>query len=222
MRLTAPQERCPSCALPLSGPLAAELWRLDQALAELGARRSEMLVRRSRLLGMLRAEGARQGIPEAAPGAGRTGTGGERSSGPAGAGRTGGGRTGAGPARPGGDLSPRAVQNLLLALGGLLLAVAAVVFTVVSWGHLGIGGRAAVLAGFTAAALAVPRALAGRGLAATAETVAVLGVVLLFLDGYAVRQAGLAGTGRSPETSTRAGCSPWSRSSWPRTRGWCR
>ncbi|GGL45554.1 SCO7613 C-terminal domain-containing membrane protein [Planomonospora parontospora] len=202
VRLTAPQERCPHCALPLSGPLAAELWRLDQALAELGMRRSELLVRRSRLLRMLRAEGDRQGAqaggstPEAAPGARRAGTGRE-TRGPVGAGRTGGGRNGpgGGPARPGGDFSPKAVQNLLLALGGLLLAVAAVVFTAVSWGHLGIGGRAAVLAGFTAVILAVPRALAGRGLTATAETVAALGVVLLLLDGYAVRQAGLAGAG---------------------------
>jgi hypothetical protein len=181
-RLTAPQDRCPHCALPLSGPPAAELWRLDQELAELGVRRSELLARRGRLLGMLRAERDRQSAPEgrstpaAAPGAGRAGPEG-------------------GSARPGGDFSPGAVQNLLLALGGLLLAVAAVVFTVVSWGHLGIGGRAAVLGGFTAVILAVPRALAGRGLAATAETVAVLGVVLLFLDGYAVRQAGVGGTG---------------------------
>ncbi|GAT70110.1 membrane protein [Planomonospora sphaerica] len=202
VRLTAPQERCPRCALPLSGPLAAELWRLDQALAELGARRSELLVRRSRLLRMLRAEGARQSAqaggstPEAAPGARRAEPGREVR-GPVGTGRTGGGRNGTGgvgPARPGGDFSPKAVQNLLLALGGLLLAVAAVVFTAVSWGHLGIGGRAAVLAGFTAVILAVPRALAGRGLTATAETVAALGVVLLLLDGYAVRQADLAGT----------------------------
>src|SRR5690349_7487842 len=37
------------------------------------------------------------------------------------------------------ETSPRAVQNLLLALGGVLLAVAAIAFTVISWGHLGIG-----------------------------------------------------------------------------------
>ncbi|MBB5965296.1 hypothetical protein FHS22_004584 [Planomonospora venezuelensis] len=64
-----------------------------------------------------------------------------------------------------------------------------------SWGRLGIGGRAAVLAGFTAVTLAVPKLLVRRGLAATAETVAVLGAALLLLDCYAARQAGPAGLG---------------------------
>ncbi len=88
------------------------------------------------------------------------------------------------------------MQNLLLVLGGLLLAVAAVVFTVVSWGQIGIGGRAAILAGITVLTFAVPKLLVKRELVATAETIAVLGVALLFLDGYAARRAGLAGADR--------------------------
>ncbi|SNT52793.1 hypothetical protein SAMN05216276_105532 [Streptosporangium subroseum] len=91
------------------------------------------------------------------------------------------------------DFSPKAVQNLLLGLGGLLLVVAAIVFTVVSWGHIGIGGRAAILAGVTALTFAVPKLLVRRGLTTTAETIAMLGVALLFLDGYAARRVGLAG-----------------------------
>ncbi|MFF0579985.1 SCO7613 C-terminal domain-containing membrane protein [Streptosporangium saharense] len=98
------------------------------------------------------------------------------------------------------DFSPKAVQNLLLTLGGLLLIVAAVVFTVVSWGHLGIGGRAAILAGVTALTLVAPKLLLGRRLDATAETIAMFGVALLLLDGYAARQAGLFGAD-GPEAS---------------------
>ncbi|MBG0826447.1 hypothetical protein HS041_01445 [Planomonospora sp. ID67723] len=189
LRITGPQDRCPRCALPLRGSAAAELWRLDQALAEIRVREAGLLARRGEVLGALRAERARREEPPGAvPGAGADA--GTRSGFPAAAPAAG---AAPGPGRPRGDFSPKAVQNLLLTLGGLLLAVAAVVFTVVSWGHLGIGGRAAVLAGFTAVTMAVPGVLVRRGLAATAETVAMLGVALLLLDCYAARQAGLAG-----------------------------
>ncbi|MFE3451172.1 SCO7613 C-terminal domain-containing membrane protein [Nonomuraea sp. NPDC059194] len=88
-------------------------------------------------------------------------------------------------------MSRRTAQNTLLILGGLMLAVAAIVFTVVSWGHLGIGGRAAILAGLTGVTLAVPAVLLRRGLNATAETIGVLGLALMLLDGYAARRVGL-------------------------------
>ncbi|GIH28740.1 hypothetical protein Aph01nite_70500 [Acrocarpospora phusangensis] len=185
-QLTGPHNACPACGLPLVGPAATELWRLDVALADLRAREGHLLARREVLLRTLRSERARtpvmasasahpawnpgvpQGPPPGAP---------------------------AGPGRPA-DMSGRAVQNLLLGLGGLLLVVAAVVFTVVSWGYLGIGGRAAVLLGFTALTLATPLVLLRRGLNATAETVSLLGFVLLLLDGYAAWQVGLAGLDR--------------------------
>ncbi|MFI0422835.1 SCO7613 C-terminal domain-containing membrane protein [Spongiactinospora sp. 9N601] len=96
------------------------------------------------------------------------------------------------------ELSVQATQNMLLVLGGLLLIIAAFVFTVVSWGHLGIGGRAAVLAGLTALVLAAPVVLLRRGLTATAETMAAFGVALMVLDGYAARQVGLAGSDALP------------------------
>ncbi|MFC6887209.1 SCO7613 C-terminal domain-containing membrane protein [Actinomadura yumaensis] len=79
------------------------------------------------------------------------------------------------------------MQNLLLLLGGLLLGIAAVVFTVVSWGHLGV--RAAVLVTVTALALAAPWPLARRRLSSTAETVAFIGLVLVPLSGLAVANA---------------------------------
>ncbi|MFI6817131.1 SCO7613 C-terminal domain-containing membrane protein [Nonomuraea sp. NPDC050328] len=89
------------------------------------------------------------------------------------------------------EVSRRGAQNLLLILGGLLMAVAAIIFTVVSWGHIGLAGRAAIMGGFTAVTLAAPVVLLKRHLTATAETIGVLGLALLLLDGYAARRVGL-------------------------------
>lgn len=93
------------------------------------------------------------------------------------------------------ETSAWSVQTVLLALGGVLLAVAAVVFTVVAWGAFGIGGRAVILAGITAVTFAVPALLHRRGLASTAETIGLLGLVLLALDGYALRHVGWVPSG---------------------------
>lgn len=41
--LPAGADRCPSCGLPLRGPLAAELWRIDWQLASLRARRTQVI-----------------------------------------------------------------------------------------------------------------------------------------------------------------------------------
>ncbi|MGW5734416.1 MULTISPECIES: SCO7613 C-terminal domain-containing membrane protein [Streptomyces] len=97
------------------------------------------------------------------------------------------------PARPvrAPETTPPNVQNALLTLGGILLAVAAVAFTLVSWGHLGIGGRGAVLAAVTLTALGVPVLLLRRTLRATAETVAALGLALTVLDAYALHAVAL-------------------------------
>lgn len=86
------------------------------------------------------------------------------------------------------------MQNVLLVLGGVLLTIAAMAFTLVSWGHLGIAGRAAVLGTVTAAALAAPVPLLRRGLRSTAESVAGLGLALTVLDAYALHEAALADT----------------------------
>ncbi|WP_207621233.1 hypothetical protein, partial [Streptosporangium minutum] len=56
MAIVRAHDRCPHCALPLRGPVAAELWQLDRALTGLRAREAELLVRRGRLLDLLRAE----------------------------------------------------------------------------------------------------------------------------------------------------------------------
>ncbi|MFJ3970073.1 SCO7613 C-terminal domain-containing membrane protein [Streptomyces parvus] len=156
-------------------PPAEELARLDRELAELDARRAQLLTRRAWLLAALRPP-----APTAAPGWN-----------PSAWGAPAAGRPGA-PAQPWGYVppkqpsAPRSAQNVLLTLGGLLLTVAAVAFTLVSWGSMGIGGRSAVLAAVTVGALAAPAVLLRRGLTATAEALAALALVLTLLDAYAV------------------------------------
>ncbi|MDQ0983446.1 SCO7613 C-terminal domain-containing membrane protein [Streptomyces sp. V2I9] len=156
-------------------PPAEELARLDRELAELDARRAQLLTRRAWLLAALRppATAAAPGWNPSAWGAPPVG------------------RPGA-PAQPWGYVpgkqasAPRSAQNVLLTLGGLLLTVAAVAFTLVSWGSMGIAGRSAVLSAVTLGALITPAVLLRRGLTATAEAVTALALVLTLLDVYAV------------------------------------
>ncbi|SCL65112.1 SCO7613 C-terminal domain-containing membrane protein [Micromonospora eburnea] len=101
--------------------------------------------------------------------------------------------------RPGGaETSTRAVQGLLFVLGGLLLGTAAVVFTAVAWAAFGVGGRALILLGFTALALAGPLLARRRGLRGTAETFAAVGLLLVLLDGYAAWSVDLFGVAGWP------------------------
>ncbi|MFJ7268339.1 SCO7613 C-terminal domain-containing membrane protein [Streptomyces sp. NPDC099050] len=97
------------------------------------------------------------------------------------------------PAAPaqGPEASGPGAQNVLLVLGAVLLAVAALAFTLVSWGSLGIAGRSAVLGVVTAAALGAPVALLRRGLRSTAEAVAAVGLLLTVLDAYALYAVGM-------------------------------
>lgn len=184
----APLAHCPSCRLPLSGPDAGALWQVTTALQGLEAHRLVLLGQRERLLAGLR----------------------DRRDAPGGA-AVGGAVPGV-PAAPRGWAAPPAAvrpaevsgpsaQTVLLVLGGLLVTVAALVFTVVSWGQLGIGGRAAVLLALTLCALALPLPLRRRRLTATAEASAAVGLALVLLDCYAARAAGLAGLDRGDDAT---------------------
>lgn len=92
-------------------------------------------------------------------------------------------------------MPPRSAQNVLLTLGGLLLTIAAIAFTLVSWGQMGIGGRSAVLALVTVATLAAPAVLLRRGLSSTAESLGALALVLMVLDAYALHRVAAPDTG---------------------------
>ncbi|TNH23440.1 hypothetical protein FHG89_27145, partial [Micromonospora orduensis] len=96
------------------------------------------------------------------------------------------------------EASTRTIQGLLFVLGGLLLGTAAVVFTAVAWASVGVGGRALILAAFTALALAVPLLAVRRGLRGTAETFAAVGLLLVVLDGYAAWSVDLGGVAGWP------------------------
>lgn len=119
-------------------PPAEELRFLDSELRQLDARRAQLLARRAWLITMLQ-----QAVQPAPP---------VRPQWPTPPGRS---------ARP--EATAPGVQNVLLLLGGILLTVAAMVFTLVSWGHLGITGRSLVLGAVTLAVLGAPVALLRRG-----------------------------------------------------------
>lgn len=170
-------QACLYCRLPLTGPTAAELWQVDQALLANEGQRLRLLARRDTLLTLLRSH-----VPHRPPSPAGTAPRAQPAAVP----------TPLAP-RVRHETSPQSVQNLLLGLGGVLLAVAAVVFTVVAWGRFGLGGRAVILLTFTGIALAAPAILLRRTLSATAETIALIGLVLMALDGYVAYRAGLSG-----------------------------
>ncbi|MGX1882082.1 SCO7613 C-terminal domain-containing membrane protein [Streptomyces sp. NPDC055287] len=150
-------------------PPAEELVILDRELGQIEVRRAQLLARRAWLLSVMQ-----QAVTPRSP---FTPTGPAFGAEPA-------------PQAPSAsrDASPRSAQNVLLTLGGILLTIAAVAFTLVSWGHMGIGGRSAVLGAVTALALAAPALLLRRGLVSTAEAVAALGLALTLLDAYALHR----------------------------------
>ncbi|MFF9818491.1 SCO7613 C-terminal domain-containing membrane protein [Streptomyces sp. NPDC014006] len=145
-------------------PPAEELRLIDAELWQLDARRAQLLARRAWLVARLPSLPPPGPVPQAAT-----------------------------PAQPRPEASAPRVQNLLLLLGGLLLTIAAIAFTLVSWGHLGLTGRSLVLGAVTVASLAAPLPLLGRGLRSTAEAVAGLALALTVLDAYALREAALTG-----------------------------
>ncbi|WP_203913257.1 SCO7613 C-terminal domain-containing membrane protein [Rhizocola hellebori] len=108
-------------------------------------------------------------------------------------------------AAPRPEAAPRTVQNLLFVLGGLLLGIAALVFTFVAWNSYGVVGRAVILGAVTLTTLVVPPLVRLRGLKATAETFAALGMFLLLLDGYAAWFVNLGGVKETWDGSFYAG-----------------
>ena len=86
-------------------------------------------------------------------------------------------------------------QQVLLAVGALLVVVAATVFLAVAWDVIGVGGQVAVMAGFTLVAGVCSVVVGRRGLRASAEALAVLAVALALVDAAAAYWLDLAGLG---------------------------
>jgi hypothetical protein len=93
------------------------------------------------------------------------------------------------------ETTSRSLVNTLLALGGVLVGLAAIG---VYYTSVETGGRAFMLALVTTVALGMPVALARRTLTATAETIAAVGLLLVLLDGYVAYTLDLAGVGGVP------------------------
>ncbi|MQY10496.1 hypothetical protein SRB5_06040 [Streptomyces sp. RB5] len=144
-------------------PPAEELRHIDAELAMLDARRAQLVARRAWLLDVLRTTAGPAGPPPFRP-----------SWQPR-------------PATAAPEVSPPSAQNVLLTLGGVLLAIAALAFTLVSWGSMGTGGRALVLGTVTAVTGGIPVLLTRRGLTSSAEAVGALALVLTLVDALAVR-----------------------------------
>lgn len=94
------------------------------------------------------------------------------------------------------EASSRLVQTAMLGLSVLLLGIAGIVFVGVitdlePWSQL------VILAGVAAVALAVAPPVAHRGLTATAETIAVVGLLVVAIAGYAVWTTGVVSAGRT-------------------------
>lgn len=183
-------QACPTCALPLTGPLASRLFATLQDA--------------DRLLAQLRASTAP--IPEAVrvPAAAAAAPG--RPSAPVAPGApipTGApvppGATGR-PPWPPPPAPPRArgitgasIPKILLGIGALCLLVAALTFLAVAWSLLGVGGRTLVLVALTAAATGAGLLLLRRGLRAAAEALTTVGLGLLALDVIGAESAGWFG-----------------------------
>ncbi|MBC7760482.1 MAG: hypothetical protein H7201_01510, partial [Candidatus Saccharibacteria bacterium] len=93
--------------------------------------------------------------------------------------------------------SPRrsSVQVILLIVGISLLSVAAVFFLVYAFINFGILGRSLIIAAVTVASFVIASSLRRRSLTATAEGIAVLAVVLVYLDAFAIRANDFFGSG---------------------------
>ncbi len=180
----ADEQNCAGCGIWLAGPQAAELWWIEGELGRVDKARTRLVDRRNALLTELAqmrqmsdavpsdavpSEEVTSGFPPAQAGCEPV----TRQSEPDQA-----------PARP--ELSGRTTARLLLALGAVLVVIAAIAFAVANWSDIGPLGRCAILLGVTALVLAAPARLGRRALYATAESVAAIGLGLTIADAYLV------------------------------------
>lgn len=100
----------------------------------------------------------------------------------------------ASPARPAAPERARrriTVPTLLLIVGVSLVGIAAIFFLTVAWFVASIAVRALIIGAITLATIVTASLLRRRGLTSTAEAIAVIGIILIGLDAWAVRANGL-------------------------------
>ena len=89
------------------------------------------------------------------------------------------------------------VQVILLVVGVSLLAVGAIFFLIYAFITFGLVWRSVIIGGVTIAAIIAASLLKRRKLGSTAEAIAALGVVFVFLDAFAVRANNLFRAGEA-------------------------
>jgi RNA polymerase subunit RPABC4/transcription elongation factor Spt4 len=162
LRLTGESSHCPSCGLPQLGADAARLRVVVHRLREIDEQERALAAEAA----SLRAEHGRLLQALTREGAQR-------------------------PPGPRREWSPELVRGVLLWLGSILVALAAVIFAVVAFIRLGDAGRAGLLAAVTVA-VATGAGVARRGLPATGDALGGLALALVLVDWYALRRAGVA------------------------------
>jgi hypothetical protein len=163
LRAVGDAAACPGCGLPQLGPAVARLRVVVRRLYDLGEQRRALEAEAATL------EPERRRLLEEVVGAPSAGSG----------------------SRP--EWRPAVVRGLLLGLGSVLVALAALIFAAVTWVRLDDRGRAGLLAAATLAAWSVAAA-ARRRLPATGEALGGLALALLLVDWYALRRAGVGGS----------------------------
>lgn len=204
--------RCPACAAPLpgsvcsacwldtSGPTGAELWEASQEVVS-------VLERRDALIDRIRATTpptVRQSVVPASPAPPTASLPAAAPSGPiiARPGPAGpptsplpAAPSSARPAPPPGPPLPARrswpLQNVLLALGAVLIGGSSIVFLAFAWGVMPVAVRALIIVGLTALFFALSSLSARRQLTASAEALAAVGSLLVVLDAWALRATGL-------------------------------
>ena len=91
------------------------------------------------------------------------------------------------------------MQVILLIVGVSLLAVGAIAFLIYAFINFGIAVQSAIIGGVTIAAFISASLLRKRRLTASAEGIAALAVVLVFLDAWAIRANDFFGAAKADE-----------------------
>ncbi len=188
--LPAAPGRCPSCGLPLTGPLAGELLRVLRRADDLVVELRHSVAATAVTTTAAVAVAPVSPVGPVGPGASRTTPEGEAPfvyPPPTGPGVT------AAPAARRTGLQAPSVPRILLGLGATCLLVAAIIFLAVAWSAIGVGGRTAVLVAATLATGALGVRLGRRGLRIGAESLTAVSLGLLVLDLVGAQHAGWLG-----------------------------